>query len=233
MLYVDAVGSTEAEAVTIALRLLRLNREEAVIRNVTETENGVSVRVEATRSRGDETLGILKTLLEGMHIKADLFYIESLDKITINVKGPNLGLVIGRNGSTLDALETLVNAMHNNDSSIYKPVVINPGGYRESRRQALKSLVKRAVELAKNGEKVSLPAMCQRDRKYVHQIIKDFPGFRSRSFGDGIDRRVYIFKSGDTLAEQENDRENFIDVGSEEQFFVPPVEPPPEQSLGL
>lgn len=193
MLYVDQVAATEAEAVSAAGRLLRLSPDELIVTDVTRVPEGVKVRVEAKRSRGQEALSILERLLGEMGIRAELFYIESFDKITINIKGPELGLVIGRNGTTLDALEALVSAMHNRACDFYKPVVLNPDGYRESKRVALRALVARAVEAASTGHRVSLPPMTQRDRKQIHQIIKEFPGFRSRSLGDGNDRRVFIY----------------------------------------
>jgi spoIIIJ-associated protein len=220
MLYCDQVAKTEAEAVEAALRQMRLSAEDVIIRSVAEVPEGVKVRVEAKRSRGQEALDTLRVLLDSMHIQAELFYIESYDRITINVTGSNLGLVIGKNGSTLEALEVLISAMHNRSFTTYKPVIINPGGYRENKRKALKVLVKRAVEAAENGERVGLPTMGQRDRKLVHQILKEFPGYRSRSVGEGKDRRVYIFR------ETEEDRmldeaPSGLDEDSSEEF-VPP-----------
>jgi spoIIIJ-associated protein len=213
MLYCDQVGKTEAEAVEAALKCLRLRPDEIIIRSVAQVPEGVKVRVEAKRSRGQEALDILDAFLRGMHIDAKLFYIDSFDRITINVTGPHLGLIIGKNGSTLEALEALVSAIHNRNCTDYKPIIINPGGYRDNKRKALKVMVKRAVEAAGNGEKVGLPSMGQRDRKLVHQILKDFPGFRSRSVGEGKDRRVYVFLETDQdklLEEEDPDDPQFL-----------------------
>jgi len=216
MLYVDQVAETEELAVEIACRKMRLEKENVVVRSVREVPEGMLVRVEALKSRGQEAAGILEGILKGFGIKVELFYIESCDNVLINLKGPHLGLIIGKAGSTLEALETVISAMHNNGYPMYKPVVINPGGYRENKRKALRILVKRACDAAKDGQKVSLPIMRQRDRKQVHQLIKDFPGFQSRSVGDGKDRRVCIYCEGDE------------DTGSDEQAddasdFIPPL----------
>jgi spoIIIJ-associated protein len=213
MLYCDQVAPTEAEAVEAALKHLRLSADEVNVCSVMQTPDGVKVRVEAKRSRGLETVDLLKCILGAMNVQADLFFIESTDRITINVTGSNLGLIIGKNGSTLESLEAIINAIHNRDFSSYKPVVINPGGYRENKRKALKVLVKRAVEAAQSGERVGLPSMGQRDRKLVHQILKDFPGFRSRSVGDGKDRRVWIYR--------ETDQDKLLDEHPDEKDFVP------------
>ena len=196
MLYSDQVAATEDEAVNVAVTKLRLNREDCVVRSVTETPDGVQVRVEAKRSRGEESLALLRSLLEKMGINVELFYIESFDKIMINVKGPHLGLIIGKGGSTLEALETILSAIHNRKFEHYKPILVNPGGYRENKRKALQGLVRKAVDEACDDRRVCLPSMSQRDRRQVHQILKDFPGFRSRSFGEGNDRRVFIFEDG-------------------------------------
>ncbi len=218
MLYCDKVAPTESEAVDLALEELRLSREDVCVRSVTETPEGVRVRIEANRSRGKEALECLRPILERMGVNAELFYVESFDKITINVKGPHLGLVIGKSGSTLEALETIVGAIHNRSFEYFKPVLINPGGYRENKLKALRNMVRRAVDEASTGERVSLPPMSQRDRRQVHEFLKEFPGFRSRSFDDGRDRRVCIF-----LATDEDEKTEPLD---EEQFFLPPTEPP-------
>ena len=189
-----------------------MKADEVIVTSVKEVPEGVKVRVEAKRSRGQEALALLEAILGAIHLDVSLFYIESYDRITINVTGANLGLVIGKNGSTLDALESLVSAMHNHGCESYKPVVINPGGYRDNKRKALTVLVKRAVEAAaSSGERVGLPSMGQRDRKLVHQILKDFPGFRSRSVGEGNDRRVVIFRE----TEQDKMLDEAEDEGSE------------------
>jgi len=195
MLYVDEVASTEEEAIMNALKRMRLDQDDVSVLSVTEVDGGIKVRVQAKKSRGKEAVTLLQGVMSRMKIPSELFYIESLDKVLINIKGPHLGLIIGKGGSTLEALETILCAMHNRCYPQYKPIVINPGGYRENKRKALRTLVKRAVDAAGNGEKVSLPVMRQRDRKQVHQIIKEFPGFRSRSLGDEKDRRVIIFQA--------------------------------------
>ena len=215
MLYCDEVARTEDEAIEAALSRMRLDRGEVIVRSVTEVPSGVKVRVEASRSRGQEALDILDEILHRMGIKSDLFYIEGYDRITINVKGDHLGLIIGKGGSTLEALERLVSAMHNHDCTQFKPVVINPGGYRENKRKALKTLVRRAVDAASDGGKVPLPVMKQRDRKQIHQIIKDFPGFRSRSIGEGEERRVFIYQA-------EDDESGMPDENEGEVGFIPP-----------
>jgi spoIIIJ-associated protein len=215
MLYCDEVARTEDEAVEAALMRMRLDRGDVVVRSVTELPDGVKVRVEATRSRGQEALDLLDEILCRMGIRSELFYIESYDRILINISGSHLGLIIGKGGSTLEALETLITAIHNRDCAQFKPVVVNPGGYRENKQKALKTLVRRAVDEASEGNKVSLPAMKQRDRKQIHQIIKDFPGFRSRSVGDGEERRVFIYPAGQDDAESAGGDDSEVD-------FIPP-----------
>lgn len=215
MLFCDQIARTEEEAVQAAARFLRVNQSDLVVKSVIEVPEGVKVRVEAKRSRGQDALEILKAILDNMKISAELFFIESPERITINVNGLNLGLIIGKNGRVLDSLEIIVSAIHNKKFEIFKPVVINPGGYRDNKRKALMAILRKAVEVAESTEKVGLPSMTQQDRKLVHQLLKEFPGFRSRSIGEGKDRRVYIYKetAQDKLIEEARD-----DVG------IPPEE---------
>ena len=208
MLYVDQVGKTEDEAVELACRKMRLERSDVVVQSVKEVPDGVLVRAAALRSRGKEVADILDLILKRLGIKAELFYIESCEKVLINLKGPHLGLIIGKSGSTLEALETIIGAMHNRDYALYKPIVINPGGYRENKRKALKILVQRACDAAEDGQKIPLPVMRQRERKQVHQIIKDFVGFRSRSVGDGNDRHIMIFRESEDDSEGDDDQDS-------------------------
>jgi spoIIIJ-associated protein len=218
MLYSDQVASSEDEAVVAAVRQLRLSRDDCAVCSVTETPNGVKVRVEARKSRGLEAQALLKSILNSMGIEAELFYIESFEKITINIKGPHLGLIIGKGGSTLESLETIISAIHNRHYEFYKPVFVNPGGYRENKRKALKTLVKRAIGEACDGKRVCLPSMSQRDRRQVHQILKEFPGFRSRSFGEGKDRKVFIYSDSDGKEESGLTPDDIILLASREEF---------------
>jgi len=203
MLYCDTRACSEAEAVEKAARIMRLDPNDLIIRSVTEEKDELKVRVEATISRGKEATEILETVLASLKIKAEVFFIDSYDRILINITGPHLGLIIGKGGATLEAIETLISAIHNRGYSMYKPVVVNPGGYRENKAKALKNMVRKACQAAECGDRISLPIMKQRDRKQVHQIIKEFPGYRSRSFGEGKDRRVYVYMESEEEPESE------------------------------
>jgi len=194
MLYCELTAENESEALDKAEEKLRLNRADLVIASVREVDGGKRYRIEAGKSRGQEAHDILEKILRKICPGCQLFYIDSLDKIALNISGSNLGLIIGKNGATLEALETIVGAMHNKGYEYYKPVVINPGGYKENKKKFLKSLVRRAVDAASGGNDVSLPPMCRLDRKEVHQILGEYPGFESRSVGEGNNRKVLIYR---------------------------------------
>jgi len=196
MLFTMQIAASEQEALDASQEYLRLPSEHLIITETNDVEDGTEYRVEANKSRGQEAHDIMAKLMDGLGIDGELFFIDSYDAVTINITGDNLGLLIGKNGATLEAVETLVSAMHNNKYRYYKPIVINPGGYLENKNRYLSSLVDNAIAIAGKDKEVSLQPMDRRDRKLVHQMVNEHEGFKSKSLGDGIDRRVVIFMGG-------------------------------------
>jgi spoIIIJ-associated protein len=164
MLYCDIIAKSESDALDRASEKLRLGTEFLQVVESEESGTETRYRIEATKSRGQEAHDVLKKILGGICSGCDLFFVDSYDRILINVTGPHLGLIIGKNGLTLEALETVISVIHNRDYSHYKPIVINPGGYRENKQKYLKSLVRSAVDAAASNGSVSLPPMCRADR---------------------------------------------------------------------
>ncbi|HDH57650.1 MAG TPA: hypothetical protein ENF16_03470, partial [Bacteroidetes bacterium] len=76
MLYVDEVAPSEAEAIENALKKLRLDRKDITVRSVEEVADGVKVRIEAVKSRGQEAADLLRELLIRIGVSSELFYIE-------------------------------------------------------------------------------------------------------------------------------------------------------------
>src|SRR5439155_26220650 len=111
-----------------------------------------------------------------------------------DVAGDSGGLLIGRRGQTLDALEYLVNriAARQEDTDSGR-VTIDVERYRERRREYLTALAFRLADKAKKtGRTVTLNPMNPRDRRVVHVALKDDPEVGTRSHGDGHYRKVAI-----------------------------------------
>ncbi len=115
----------------------------------------------------------------------------------ISLEGDKLGVVIGRRGETLDAIQYLTSLAANTGSGYYK-VTLNIGNYREKREQTLKSLAKKvSAQVLRTGRSRSLEPMNPYERRIIHTAVQDIEGVVSNSTGDGSSRRVVISPVGD------------------------------------
>lgn len=114
------------------------------------------------------------------------------DRLVATLGGPDLGLLIGRHGQTIDALQYLANALaHRRGSEIR--VVIDAAGYRARREAALRVLAERSAEQASaTGRPVSLEPMTAVERKVVHELLKDDPEVETTSEGTEPNRYVVV-----------------------------------------
>ncbi len=111
----------------------------------------------------------------------------------INLTGEGLGVVIGRRGETLDALQYLVSLCYNNSESGFTKVMLDANNYRAKREVTLAELAKKVAEqVVKSGRNESLEPMNPYERRVIHTTIQDIDGVTSWSVSDGRDRRVII-----------------------------------------
>ncbi|MBO0886851.1 MAG: Jag N-terminal domain-containing protein [Acidimicrobiales bacterium] len=122
---------------------------------------------------------------------------EELDERTIqlSVDGDGLGVLIGRGGVTLAALQELTRTVVQRQTRVYYGrLLVDVGGYRERRRLALEEFVRSQVEQAKaTGSERVLEPMTSADRKIVHDLVNTLDGVGTRSEGEEPRRRVVIF----------------------------------------
>jgi len=113
--------------------------------------------------------------------------------VLLEVSGDSSGLLIGKRGQTLDALEYVVNRIVGRDDQSTGRVMIDVEHYRERRCDHLTELARRLGEKAKqSGRPVTLDPMSARDRRVVHLALQDDPAIATRSEGDGHFRKVII-----------------------------------------
>ncbi|MCH5169949.1 MAG: Jag N-terminal domain-containing protein [Oscillospiraceae bacterium] len=107
--------------------------------------------------------------------------------------GDDYGIIIGKRGETLDALQYLARMSANKGRQSYKRVSINVGNYRAKREDTLKSLAhKTAIRAVKQGRSISLEPMNPYERRVIHTAVQDIEGATSHSIGSDLDRRVVI-----------------------------------------
>jgi len=166
-----------------------------------EEEEAPPARPEIQRSIADledqtrEATTILARILELMGEKAEIELAKDSepDTVELNVKGDGSGLLIGRHGQTLDALEYLVNRALARKIKDAVPISIDTESYRLRRRQQLHRMALSKGEQAKREHvAVTLDPMPPRDRRIIHLALKDDPLITTRSAGDGFLRSIQI-----------------------------------------
>ena len=116
---------------------------------------------------------------------------ESDAEITVVCVGGDAGLLIGKHGQTIDALQYVANAaVHRH--GVGKPVTVDAAGYRDRRRATLEGIALRAADRALSGERVLLESMSAVERKVVHERLQDVAGVQTESEGTEPNRYVVV-----------------------------------------
>lgn len=111
----------------------------------------------------------------------------------IDLTGQGLGVVIGRRGETLDALQYLASLAANSGEGGFYRLVLNTGNYRQKREQTLQSLARRmAGQVLRTGRNRTLEPMNPYERRIIHTTVQTIEGVVSASIGEGAGRRVVI-----------------------------------------
>jgi spoIIIJ-associated protein len=137
---------------------------------------------------------LLERIVREIGIQAHLSIEEDEESLTASFSGRDLGLLIGKHGQTIDAIQYLANAIvHRGKPDDRKAIVVDAAGYRERRKASLDALAVRSAErAASSGERVELEPMTAVERKVVHLRLKDYPGVETTSEGTEPNRFVVI-----------------------------------------
>jgi spoIIIJ-associated protein len=142
---------------------------------------------------------VLREILEQMGIDAEVSAFDDGERIILDAHGSESGLVIGKKGATLDALQYLVNRIVFRKPGEMAGVTVDAEGYRGRREDSLTDMARRLAEKAvRSGRPVPVEPMNAHDRRVVHMALADHPEVTTESEGEGMARRVVIFpKSGE------------------------------------
>jgi spoIIIJ-associated protein len=219
---VEATGETVGEAKWAALRELEklhpaLDKAAVRFQVVSEGERGLlgvgyaparviaSIDADAVGKESEldsDLAGQVRDLLEritsGIGVRCRIEIEEDEDVLTASCSGSNLGLLIGKHGQTIDAIQYIVNAIvWRARPDDRKDVVVDAAGYRERRRAALESLAVRSAEEAMaTHSPIELEPMTAVERKTVHLRLKEFDGVETGSEGTEPNRFVVISPTG-------------------------------------
>jgi spoIIIJ-associated protein len=219
---VEATGETVGEAKWSALRELEqlapgVDRDAVRFQVLSEGERGLlgvgyaPARVLASVERPASTepsepvasddegeAGVARALLErslaALGVPGTVSISEGGDAVVATVSGHDLGVLIGRHGQMIDALQYLANAIaHRAVGEERRRIVIDAAGYRARRTATLESLARRSAEQASaTGRPVELEPMSSVERRIVHEALKDDPEVETESEGSEPHRYVVV-----------------------------------------
>jgi len=143
----------------------------------------------------------LEEILRHMDVQASVHQRASThdDEIILEIRAENSGLLIGRKGQTLEALQYLITRIAGERQGLEGPhIVVDIENYRERRRRSLEDMALRLGEKAKRQRKtVTVDALSAADRRIIHAALQDDPWVSTKSLGQGPYRRLLIIPEGD------------------------------------
>ena len=132
----------------------------------------------------------------GLQAQVSAHYGEARDDrrpIMVDIRGSDLGILIGRRGETLDAFQYLASLMVGKETGQYIHLVVDVEGHRDRRERQLRQLAQRmADQVTKSGRKLTLEPMTAAERRIVHIELRDHPAVTTQSFGDEPHRKITI-----------------------------------------
>lgn len=139
---------------------------------------------------------ILEGILEKMSFECQITIQEMPEKIVFNIEGDGSGLLIGKRGQNLDAIQYILNKAINRSDSERKMIIVDSETYRKRREESLLVLAERIREKVKKTKKpVSLSNMNAHDRRIIHLALQKDETLTTKSRGEGEYRKIVILPS--------------------------------------
>jgi spoIIIJ-associated protein len=136
----------------------------------------------------------LKKIVDGITTGASVDATEEKNKLLFSISGGDSGVLIGKRGQTLEAIQFLLEKMINKKSTNRMRILVDVEGYLNKRKSNLRLMASRMAEKAKRTKKpITIGQMNAHDRRIVHIHLKDENGVRTQSIGEGYYRKLMIF----------------------------------------
>jgi len=210
-------AKTVDEATKKALTQLNVGLDEVEITVLNEGKGGIlglgsedariSVRLINSPNNEDlEAITIAKDILENLLTKMGVRYeitLESLEAMpsdegepqpmVFNIEGDDLGILIGRRGQTLDAIQYFVRLISSRKTKSRLPIVVDVQGYKQRRYEDLRVMAANvANEVKVTGSSIRLEPMPAYERRIVHMALANDEAIKTESIGEGDSRRVVV-----------------------------------------
>lgn len=195
-------GRDVDEAVRNALSELGVDRDEVRVEVLEEGSRGIlgiigqreaRVRVTVDRDKARFVEEFLRELLTHINPDTEVTVRETDQLIVCEVEGDDLGLIIGRHGGTLNAIQYLLNVSAYRGSSDRRAIMLDAGSYRQRRKSSLTEVAQRMASRAcKTGRAVRMEPLPPHERKIVHVSLQNNPQVSTQSEGQDPHRYVVI-----------------------------------------
>ena len=202
MKHVEETGKTVEDATERALNVLGASREDVTVEVLDSGARGMlglgardaRVRVSLVASAAAVAHHLAERLLRLMGFSASVYAREHDGMVSLEIRGQNLGALIGHRGTTLEALELLLGLMASRGTDGPRPrILVDVEGYRDRRRMSLEEMAQRvAARALRERREIPLAPMDPRDRRTIHTALADNPQVTTFSRGEGPDRHVVV-----------------------------------------
>lgn len=198
---VEKVGRTVEEAVEEALKEFNTTRDQVEVRVLDAGSRGIlgigakPVRVKVSYEFDPERAAqrFLSQIMKSMGLDVEIDTMMKERQLYINLKGKNMGILIGKRGQTLDSLQYLVNLVINKGDAQYISVMLDTENYRKRRRETLENLAYNLAKKARMTHKpVVLEPMNPYERRIIHSALQNDKQVSTYSEGDEPFRNVVI-----------------------------------------
>lgn len=202
MICVEKTGKTIKEAVEIAISELDVLPDRITYEVLEAPSKGflgfgskqARVKVSVLPSDPVEVAkNFLNDIFKRMNLKTTMEQSKTDDAALLVIRGIDLGVLIGKHGQTLDALQYLTNLAANRDAEVRTRILLDVEDYRKRRADTLTALALRLADKVKRrGERVALEPMSPQERRTIHVALQDDPRISTYSEGDEPYRKVVI-----------------------------------------
>ncbi len=200
---VEKSGKTVEEAISLALEQLDVSEDQVEIEILQENsskgilglkkEKEAKVKVTLHDYAIEIANDFLGELFDKMKLDVKINIEEVEEKLKVNIESEKSGIIIGRHGETLDAIQFITSIVVNRNNPIYKKVIIDTEGYRDKREQTLENLANRLAKKAIDTQKsVSLEPMNPYERRIIHATLQKNDKIETYSVGEEPHRKVII-----------------------------------------
>ena len=206
MSYVEFKGKTVEEALTAASAAFGVTSSELDYEVIEKGSSGFlgigakpavikAKKIEKEETIVDKTRAYLETLFKAMDIETEIEieFDEVNNNMNISLEGPEMGILIGKRGQTLDALQYLVSLYVNKESESYIRLKLDTENYRARRKDTLENLAKNiSYKVKRTKRSVSLEPMNPYERRIIHSALQNDRFVTTHSEGDEPFRRVVV-----------------------------------------